>query len=277
MTVAADPGLSSSSNADRRSTPLVVWLLRLVLWPGALAALAAAGYLIWHAVHPPAPSAERSDLPDMTNAAVLAMWMVMIVAGAVTVPMLVALRRPRPWLARTALVIVTLAWAGVSTAVWKDVRGEWNCSEAELGAFVAPLWLAAIAVLAALPEGHRALGLPRGPLVLGVRFLVLGTLAGLVGGGSVCLWGCTQPADAVIAKVHVGQDRAEALALLYTVCEQTKRPPNGDMRFRCAPQGPPACACAPAPAREVTFGIGPGDRVVRLSSATVLGAMRRPR
>ena len=275
MTTERDGTTPTSSEREPRSS--AVWLLRALLWLGVLVGLVAAGFLVSRAFRQPSPEAEIPDLPDLGAVAEAGAWATAMVASMVALPLLIALRRPRPWLARTGLVIVTLLWAAVSTALWIDVRGNWDCAEMTPSIFVAPLWLAGIAVLASSPAGRRALGLPHGPLVLGVRFLVLGVLAGLVAGNGVCLVGCEQPGDAVIAQLRIGQSREEALALLDTVCEQGRRFPDDDMRFLCAPRGSAACACAPAPAREVRLTIGRGDRVERLTSQTVLGAMRRPR
>jgi hypothetical protein len=114
-------------------------------------------------------------------------------------------------------------------------------------------------------------------LVLGVRLLVLGTLGGLIAGNGLCLLGCQHPADATLAALHDGQPREEALAALDPFCSHVSNTPSGDMLFQCAPRAPRICACAPAPMRQVTFGVGAGDRIERVTKSTVLGAMRGPR
>jgi len=277
VTIENDDSSRVSSEVGGVTGSTAAWLLRALLWLGVLAALVAVGFLVRQALRAPSPQAELPDLPDMGSVAEAGAWATVLVTALVTLPLLIALRRPRPWLARTGLVIVTLLWAGVSAALWVDVRENWDCAEMQPSTFVAPLWLGGLAVLASTADGRRALALPHGPLVVGVRLLILGTFAGLVAGNGVCLSGCEQPGDAVIARLRIGQSREEALALLYTVCEQGMSLPGREMRFQCAPRGPAACACAPAPAREVTLSIGPGDRVEHLTSGTTLGAMRRRR
>lgn len=117
-----------------RPRRVAVLVFRALLWIGIVVTLALLVGAWWDMTHSSGPAQDdgmvSNDLPDFSGL----VWLVVIAFGlAVAIPaslFLVALRRPRPRLAITSLLVSTVAFVVWAVAIWFDLRENpaWLCA-----------------------------------------------------------------------------------------------------------------------------------------------------
>jgi hypothetical protein len=261
---------------------LALAAFRALLWLGVVTALVFAGLLAWSAISRRIHVIDEqvsNDLPDMSAVAAAGLTIVGLLLAAVALPWLLALRRRRPWLAATALAITVCLWLADLYLQWGDVRDERDCSELGIGTLVLPAWLTSILLLATSRAGASALALARRPVTVAVHWLVIAALGAAALTNAGCLFFCEPGADAALASLTPGTWSPDVFERLEPACslEWTRGAPGGDLRVECQPEGPPLCACVPAPTRTALLHFDDENRLVSVTPGHGVGGVRRRR
>src|SRR5262245_46137332 len=165
------------------SKPWPVRALVVVLLLGVLAAVALIGVGLWLELGPREPSnkGEAEGLGDGDeigrNMALAAVILLTPMFLAASVPLLFALRRPRPRLARAGLLLLLISAALYLVLFIADIRDPADCPELEGPGLVIPAWLAAAVLLAFHRRTLEALGCGDSGFFRGLRVVVLALAA----------------------------------------------------------------------------------------------------
>src|SRR5262245_58065114 len=138
--------------------------LVVVLMLGVLAAAVLIGIGLWLELGPREPSnkGEAEGLGDgddiWRNMALAAVILLTPLFLAVSLPLLLALRRPRPRLARAGLLLALAGTALYLGLFYADARVPASCPEVDGQSLVIPVWLVAAVLLAFHRRTLEALG-----------------------------------------------------------------------------------------------------------------------
>lgn len=224
---------------------------------------------------PPSVDYEQNDqLPDLSGMAIVAVMIMLPLLLATTIPLLVALRRRRPGLARFALILHTALAALYLSLYLADVREKLECTEVEPTSLLVPCWLALTLWLALMPASLEAMGLdPRGPLAW-ARRAVSALFAAVLAADLVSVASSRQPGGEILDTIEIGMSHQEVRARLAPSCYEQSLGAKGS-EIVCRPVAPPICRCAPTVMRTLVLDFDESARVrVRRSSWRVVGLDR---